>query len=121
MYGRTYFSAVAAMLAALILADTANGGPVNAQEQPSFTREEQTVINRNASLAEMSKTDPWTLRRLLDTLEKAQRSGSDQLPPSSGEGNADPDHQLERASPEAVHDLLQLLKQAGEKKADKPK
>lgn len=121
MYGRTCFAAVAAMLAALILADTANGGPVNAQEQPSFTHEEQIIIDRNASLAEMSKTDPWTLRRLLDTVENAQRSGGDQPPPSSGEGNVDLDHQLERASPEAVHDLLQLLKQAGEKKADKTK
>jgi hypothetical protein len=85
---------------------------------PSFTREELVIINRNASLVEISKTNPWIVRRILDALEKAEHDSAVSQPPSpSSQDGEDPDlDRMERASPEAVHDLLQLLKQAGQKR-----
>lgn len=85
---------------------------------PSFTREELVIIDRNASLLAISKTNPWIVRRILDALEKAEPgSATNQSPPPTGQAGDDPDlDRMERASPEAVHDLLQLVKQAGQKK-----
>jgi hypothetical protein len=91
---------------------------------PVFTRNETVIIDRNATLSELAKSNPWIVRKLFDAVEKAASSQSDgqTSPPPADENDADPElDQLKRASPEAVHDLFQLLKQAGEKKADKPK
>lgn len=115
---RKYILAAALVL---LLADRAYA---DLQGSPSFTREEQTIIDRNASLLEMSKTNPWIVRKLLDALEKAEPGSADDRtpPPPPGENSGDPDlGRMERASPEAVHDLFQLLKQAGGKKQDKQK
>jgi hypothetical protein len=90
---------------------------------PTFTRDEIIIINRNATLSELSKYNPWIVRKFLDAIEKAASGKSLSPPPPSPGGNeADPDmDRMQRASPEAVHDLFQLLKQAGDKKPDKPK
>jgi hypothetical protein len=111
---------IAAVLIAL-LADPAfadlQGAPAGA---PTFTSEETMTIQRNKTLLEISKTNPWIVRKLLDAVE--QSKNDKKLPaPSNGDGE-DPDlDQMQRASPEAAHDLFQLLKQAGEKKPDAPK
>jgi hypothetical protein len=112
---RKYF--LAAALTALVVSPACadlQGSPAS----PSFTREELVIINRNASLQEMSKSNPWMVRRLLDAMEKAEPgSTTSQSPARSDETSDDPDlDRMQRASPEAVHDLFQLLKQAGEKK-----
>jgi hypothetical protein len=85
-------------------------------DTPTFTREEIVIIERNATLSEVSKTNPWIVRKLLDAVEQSQ---SDKKLPSapSGSDSANPDFdQMQRASPEAAHDLFQLLQQAGKKK-----
>src|SRR4051794_39015516 len=72
---------------------------------PTFTREETVIIERNATLSEISKTNPWIVRKLFDAVEKA-KSGQSEIPspPSGREGNgSDPDlGGMQRASPEAV-------------------
>jgi hypothetical protein len=105
---RKYFLAVIIMTTLLI-------GPAGADSTgapPSFTPDEQVIIDRNASLRDMSKANPWVARRLLDALQKiGPESKSHQAPPPTG-NNPDLDR-LERSSPEAALDLFQLLKQAG--------
>lgn len=91
------------------------GVPIDA---PEFTHEETIIIERNATLLEVSKTNPWIVRQLFDTVEKTQSGQSETSPsPSDSNDNAtDPDlDRMQRASPEAAHDLFQLLKQAGQK------
>jgi hypothetical protein len=118
---RKYFLAAAL---AVLLTDPVSADLQGSPASPSFTREELVIINRNASLLEMSKTNPWIVRSLLDALEKAEPGSADYQspPPPSGENSGDPDlGRMERASPEAVHDLFQLLKQAGEKRPERQK
>jgi hypothetical protein len=119
---RTFFLAAAL---AVLSADPTLAELQSVPSSPSFTGEELVIINRNASLLEMSKTNPWIVRRLLDALEKADTDSTDNKspPPPSADGNSDnPDlGRIERASPEAVLDLFQLMKQAGEKKPIEPK
>jgi hypothetical protein len=104
---RKYFLAasLASFLVSPVHADV-HGAPPS----PSFTSEEQIIIDRNVSLRTISKTNPWVVRRVLDAREKAKPGAkSNQVPPSPGN---DPDlGQVERTSPEAAHDLFQLLKQ----------
>jgi hypothetical protein len=90
-------------------------------DTPVFTHEETVIIRRNATLSEVSKTNPWIVRKLFDAVEQSQPDKT--LPPApSDSDSANPDlDQMQRASPEAVHDLFQLLKQAGEKKATGPR
>jgi hypothetical protein len=98
---------------------------------PEFTRDELTIIARNEALAKVVKDDPWVVRNLLDNIDRAQPPISNQAietprppepPPNSFDPNENPDvERLQRASPEAVHDLFQLLKQAAEKGVAKPK
>lgn len=123
---------IAAMLAAL--ADPAiaelQGVPKGA---PAFTAYELLFISRNQALSQVVKIDPWVVRRLLDTLDEpdkrrsmSNRAAEPQVPsrPSSElfDPAANPDaERLQRASPEAVHDLFQLIKQAKDKKLIKPK
>lgn len=120
MYRKHFLAAALAVLLSAPARADLQGSPA----WPPFTREELIIIHRNASLLEISKSNPWIVRRLLDEMEKAEPGGTDNRspPPPSGENGDDPDlGRMERASPEAVHDLFQLLKQAGEKKDNKPK
>ena len=97
---------------------------------PEFTSDELAIITRNAALAKTVKDDPWVVRILLDKIDRAQSTVSNQAietplppeqPPDSFDPKENPDvERLQRASPEAVHDLFQLLKQAAEK-TTKPK
>jgi hypothetical protein len=97
---------------------------------PEFTSDELAIIARNTALAKTVKDDPWVVRNLLDKIEQAQSPISNQAidtppppeqSPDSFDPNENPDvERLQRASPEAVHDLFQLLKQAAEK-TTKPK
>jgi hypothetical protein len=90
---------------------------------PSLTREETVIIERNATLSEISKTNPWIVRKLFDAAEKGQSGPSENArSPSPGNDSDDPDLDwMQRSSPEAAHDLFQLLKQAGQKQQEKPK
>lgn len=123
---------IAAMLA--MMADPAiaelRGVPKGA---PNFTKDELLIISRNQALSQVVKVDPWVVRRLLDTLDDpnergiiSNRAAEPQLPSGRPtelfDPNANPDaERLQRASPEAVHDLFQLIKQAKDKKLIKPK
>lgn len=83
---------------------------------PAFTQDETAVIERNEALSEIVRSDPQLVRKLFDTLKQGQPDDTLPTGPSDG-GNANPDlDQMRRASPEAAHDLFQLLKRAGERK-----
>lgn len=102
----------------VLFASSAVADLVGSSPPPTFTPEEQMTINRNPSLREASKSNPWVVRRILDALENTASSGIDnKSPAASSDGNeTDQDiDRMRRASPEAVHDLFQLLKQAGKK------
>jgi hypothetical protein len=87
---------------------------------PTFTHEETVIIERNATLSDVSKTNPWIVRKLFDAVEQSQPDKTLPRTPSDSD-SANPDlDQMQRASPEAAHDLFQLLKQAGQKKIAKP-
>jgi hypothetical protein len=84
-------------------------------DTPVFTHEETVIIRRNATLSEVSKTNPWIVRKLFDAVEQTSPGKDLQTAPADGD-STDPDlDQMQRASPEAAHDLFQLLKQAGKK------
>ncbi|MGE0285355.1 MAG: hypothetical protein AB7I42_00610 [Bradyrhizobium sp.] len=117
--------------AALVLADVARAELVGAPSAPpTFSREETQVIERNAALARAVRVDPWTVRRLLDAVAKpagpvvqSTQPDEDKQPlPATEELDpaSNPDlPRLQRASPEAVNDLFQLLKLAGAKQKEK--
>jgi hypothetical protein len=96
---------------------------------PEFTNDEWTVITRNAALSEVVKENPWIVRNLLDSIDPQRNlKGGEKTqvpsegPPDSFNPKENPDaDSLQRASPEAVHDLFQLLKLAAEKKGVKSK
>ena len=114
MHPKNFLSiAIASLLIGPAFADLAGSSL-----QPSFSKEEQIIIDRNSSLLELSKSNPWIVRRILDALEAVTSGDGDNRPPPQPSNDApqDPDFdRMQRASPEAVHDLFQLLKQAGKK------
>lgn len=92
-------------------------------DRPVFSAAERPIIARNASLRERVSTEPWLVRRVLDTL--ANRAGDatrSALPAPTTrdlplerrfDSAVDPDlGTFERASPEAASDLFQLIKKA---------
>jgi hypothetical protein len=96
--------------------------PSHGGKRPVFTVQDQAVIERNATVKGLVDRDPWLVRRILDAIAAAEplpapgagpsaRSAivSDQTPAPTR--NPDLDH-LERSSPEAAHDLFQLIKKA---------
>ena len=114
------------ILAALSLALAIASEPVHADLRrvgppPAFTASEQIIIDRNAALAALVGSDPWLVRRVLDAIAVAgaSRPGADDersMPrprerPPEPERNPDLDN-LGRSSPEAAHDLFQLIKRA---------
>jgi hypothetical protein len=98
---------------------------------PTFTKDELAIITRNVALSEVVKNDPWVVRKLLDAIHPGHPPVSTQAmeaplspepPPDSFDPNENPDvARLQRVSPEAVHDLFQLLKQAAQKDGAKSK
>ncbi|MEH2567727.1 hypothetical protein [Bradyrhizobium sp. AZCC 2289] len=102
-----------------------------AKSAPEFTSDELAIISRNAALSGIVKEDPWVVRILLDAIDRVQPVVSNQAaetplppgePPASFDPNKNPDvERLQRASPEAVHDLFQLLKQVAASKPSAPK
>jgi hypothetical protein len=121
------------IMIAVIMAMTADFGRAELQgiskSAPEFNNEEWKVITRNAALSEVVKENPWIVRNLLDALDPQRNlNGAEKTemplehPPDSFDPKENPDvDSLQRASPEAVHDLFQLLKLAAEKKAVKSK
>lgn len=123
-------------LVAALLADTTRPG--GAQTQPpatgeqTFTASETALIARNATLAKAVQHDPALVRRVLnetsqdgaakDNAPKDNAMTRRMMPASPTtkplfDGKADPDlSRIERASPEALHDLFQLLKETAAKK-----
>lgn len=121
---------LAALTLALAMAGDMAGDPAladlrHAEALPAFSASEQAIIHRNAALSALVGTDPWLVRRVLDaiTVAGASRSGGDaeRTPPRQYERppeparNPDLDY-LGRSSPEAAHDLFQLIKRASENK-----
>jgi hypothetical protein len=123
-------------LAALLIALAALSDPAVAELRgvpaapPVFTATETAVVARNAILSTLIQNDPWAVRHLLDSMAAIEAGTATYgLPRSGGPHEAAPDagialdprtdpdlDRLQRSSPEAVLDLFQLLKQAGEKK-----
>jgi hypothetical protein len=115
------------MMMALLLAMALPMASANAQSpksagRPAFTVGDHAIIDRNATLKKLVERDPRLVRRVLDAIEAADQGShssaepmarsaimTDQTPTPSR--NPDLDH-LERSSPEAAHDLFQLIKKA---------
>ncbi len=103
-------------------------GATDQGKRPIFSPQDRIIIERNASLKGLVNRDPWLVRRALDTIaadaqpqpvvrdmKEGQVVGEQPSPPSR---NPDLDH-LERTSPEAAHDLFQLIKKASDQKTQK--
>jgi hypothetical protein len=113
-----------AMIADPAIAQTNSGKRAN----PAFSQAESEIIHRNATLTLLVNDDPWVVRRFLDALADVEahkslmsRDGQINVPTEKPPESFDPDEnpdvdRMQRASPEAVHDLFQLLKQAAAKK-----
>ena len=122
----------AGLLLAIVIA-----GPMGvASAQPDatdFSAAEKAIIARNASLKAALATSPAAVRHALDALAAASPAGtartalaprgsdpatSTKDEPGSGfNKSTDPDLSgLQRVSPEAAHDLFQVLKQVGSEK-----
>jgi hypothetical protein len=130
---RTRISVLAiALAAALGIVQAACGAELRATRDgaPVFTAAEVAVIVRNEALAVLIADHPNEVRRALDALADVEAGGGrgrgrdlqdDPRPrPNAPSGapafdaSANPDlNRLERATPEAVFDLFQLIKQAG--------
>lgn len=103
-----------------------------------FTIAEEAIIDRNEALRSVYETDPALVRRVLDALKARGRNKDKQRDVFGGPrvpGAPDPGRQgpmqpgaeidpatnpdlaiLQRGSPEAAHDLFQLLKKASGRK-----
>lgn len=108
---------LAAIVLVTLLADPAFADLQGASSTPpAFTQDETAVIERNEALSEIARSDPQLVRKLFDTLKQGRPDNTLPTGPSDGE-SANPDFgQMRRTSPEAAHDLFQLLKRAGERK-----
>jgi hypothetical protein len=115
----------------LLLASFAISDPALAQLRgsvdvpPQFSAADRAVIARNELLRSVVEQDPALVRRALDALanlddaqartdmssSSSPAAPSTSQPPSAPSSNPDLDR-LDRASPEAMNDLFQLLKQA---------
>lgn len=110
--------------------------PASAAPRP-FTIAEEAIIERNEALRTAYETDPALVRRVLNALKSPRKSGDKQrdtfgpgTPADQGAGRSDtiqpgadidpatnPDLAIfQRGSPEAAHDLFQLLKKASGRK-----
>ena len=109
----TNYSFIALMLAATLAAAVPAAAELTIIGGVEFTESERAVIARNASLRAILASDPATVRAFLDSLQ-TNGTGVYATPDDATGDTTDPDvKRLERASPEAAHDLLQLIKKAG--------
>jgi hypothetical protein len=90
---------------------------------PVFSTEEQTVIRRNAALNDLLPRDPVLVRKVLDAIAFTKTGGArsndgkSRKPERPPNPKSNPDlENFGRASPEAAHDLFQLIKKAGQKR-----
>lgn len=82
---------------------------VIARASPQFTDAELAIIARNESLRRTRESDPWVVKGFLERLGKLDEEAGG----AEGKGQ-DPDiDRYLRSSPEAAHDLLQIIMQAG--------
>jgi hypothetical protein len=103
-------------------------GLVHSEE---FSPHDKIIIERNATLRTLSSQDPQLVRRILDAISTSEQQGTQPTEridlgigakpaPIEKKRDADPDlENLERSSPEAAHDLFQLIKKAGGERKDK--
>lgn len=90
---------------------------------PLFTPAEETIIARNDALVRLRTSNPEIVRKVLDALASVKprkRRDLREAESSTMELPFDPARNPDlvvfaRGSPEAAHDLFQLLKQAGTK------
>jgi hypothetical protein len=122
---------------ALVISTVAMSYPIEAKPRDArpatFSAEEERVIARNEALTALVKKNPQAVRRVLDLIENAhvRKTEGLEVGSSAGDGKrgpvaklnksfdpkANPDlEQLLGSSPEASHDLFQLLKRAGVKR-----
>jgi hypothetical protein len=117
----TRWLAVPALLASLTMTDMADAELRGLPDgSPAFSDADRAVIARNKLLSSIVQQEPWLVRRVLDALAS---NGMRADPPRDTKGGlSDPDRpgpsdnpdldRLQHASPEAINDLFQLLKQA---------
>lgn len=100
----TRMKVTAVLLTLPMLSNTASSDVLVDRTPPSFTAQEVVMILEHEPLATAAKSDPWMLRRMMDAAAR-----------NSTEADQDGNQDGEKASPEAAHDLFQLLKklQAG--------
>lgn len=115
----------------IMLAIWATAAPILASERAAagdaaapFSTDDRVIIERNAALRQLASRDPRLVRAALDAIATAaQTSGTTttsmerdavmSTPKPKPSRNPDLDN-LERSSPEAAHDLFQLIKKASE-------
>jgi hypothetical protein len=135
---RKFMNALIAVSALSVLVATSQPGVAAADgHAPQFTQDDRTIIQRNELLRRSLKAHPETVRQILDLI--LAHSGADQAPaaptgaggeklPGDSEAdrpafdpkrNPDLDH-LSGSSPEATHDLFQLLKKVGSTSKPRP-
>lgn len=117
---RPRYRAVAGLVLLSLLGTGLAGGAWAQTARSRFSADEQAVIARNASLRTASATAPAAVRRALDALAAGTARagaalGPDPETPQDGfDPTVDPDlAALQRVSPEAAHDIFQVLKQVG--------
>ncbi len=107
-------------LAFVIATDPAFADIRHTGARPEFTAADRVIIDRNTALGALVNRDPWLVRRVLDAIAKAatkpaadefERSTPRREPAPNPAQNPDLDN-LGRSSPEAAHDLFQLIKRA---------
>jgi hypothetical protein len=123
-------------MCAMVLVAYATLQPADAAPRP-FTIAEEAIIDRNEALRSIYETDPALVRRVLNALKARSQTNDKQrdvfgpgTPESPGSGRHDPSQPrpdidpatnpdlaiFQRGSPEAAHDLFQLLKKASGRK-----
>lgn len=100
------------VLNAFALLTAADIAVADVRAKPMFTGDELAVIERNVLLKRVVQTDPEAVRALLDVMKSDAAETSNSEPDEAPSDNPDIDR-LQRSSPQAAHDLIQIMKQAG--------
>jgi hypothetical protein len=100
-------------------------GPVSAElaaepNLPQFSKADIERIQRNASLRELHRVNPWLTYRVLRTIDEQSATRQEVIPddrhprkPAPFDEKRDPDlGQFQRVAPEAAVDLFALIKKA---------
>jgi hypothetical protein len=112
---------VALLVAMTLPVASAWAEPSHGGKRPVFTIQEQIIIERNTALRGVVDRDPWLVRRVLDAIAAVDQPSEPGIerrdavvsrpPPPVPPGNPD---LMDRSSPEAAYDLIQLFKKASE-------